>query len=153
MVEPHRILPTIALSWDEMEEVHLPPFQEAVAAGTAMVMSSHVCYPGLGEPPDLPATFSPRLIRGLLRERFQYEGVIVTDDLEMGALRTFGSVAEAAIRATDAGHDLLLICSDLQAAEEALASLRAAYESGRLSQDELQLSVNRLQRLRQTYLR
>jgi len=151
--DPHRMLPTIALSWDEMEEVHLPPFQEAIAAGVAMVMSSHVCYPGLGEPADLPATFSPHLIRGLLRDRFRYDGVIATDDLEMGALRAFGSVAEGAIRATEAGHDLLLICSDLRAAGEALSSLRGAYQSGRLSTDELQLSVNRLERLRQKFLR
>ncbi len=116
-------------------------------------MSSHVCYPGLGEPPDLPATFLPHLIRGLLRQRMGYDGVIVTDDLEMGALRTFGGVAEATIRATEAGHDLLLICSDLQAAEEALSSLRSAYRSGHLSQDELQLSVNRLEWLRQKFLR
>src|SRR3989338_3995215 len=91
-----------------------------------MVMSSHVCYPALGDPPGLPATFSPRLSRELLRQRLRFDGLLLTDDLEMGALRQFGSMGEAAVRATEAGHDLLLICSDPATQQEAVASLRAA---------------------------
>ncbi len=150
--DPHKTLPTIALDWEAMERTDLPPFRAAVDAGVAMVMSSHVCYPGLGEPAGLPATFSPRLTRELLRDRLGFRGLIVTDDLEMGALRAFGSVAEAAVRATEAGHDLLLICSDLEAAEEALARLRAGYEQGALSQAELEASVERVAQVRKKYL-
>lgn len=150
--DPHKTLPTIPLDWPAMERDHLPPFQAAIAAGVAMVMSSHVCYPGLGEPAGLPATFSPRLIRGLLRERMGFGGLILTDDLEMGALRAFGSVAETAVRATEAGHDLLLICSDLAAAEEALARLRRAYATGQLSQAELEATGERVAAVRKKYL-
>jgi beta-N-acetylhexosaminidase len=81
-----------------------------------------------------------------------FGGVVMTDDLEMGALRSFGSVGEAAVRAAEAGHDLLLICSDLGAAEEALARLRQAYTEGRLDQAELEASVNRINLLRQKYV-
>jgi beta-N-acetylhexosaminidase len=147
--DPHRVLPTIPLDWEAMEQVHLLPFRAAIDADVAAIMSSHVCYPGLGEPDGLPATFSPRLIQGLLRHRMGFRGAIFTDDLEMGALRTFGSISDAAIRATEAGHDLLLICSDLQAASATLTALRTAYQAGRLSEAELEASVDRLQRLRQ----
>lgn len=150
--DPHKELPTIRLDWQAMERSHLAPFRAALEAEVAIVMSSHVCFPALGDPEGLPATFSPRLIRALLRGRMGFPGAILTDDLEMGALRAFGGMGEAAIRATEAGHDLLLICSDLSAAEEALSALRGAYHSGRLSQAELAQSVNRIAQLREKFL-
>jgi len=150
--DPHKTLPTISLTWEAMEQGHLPPFRAVINAGVAMIMSSHVCYPSLGDPQGLPATFSPRLIRDLLRSRLQFSGLILTDDLEIGALRPCGSLGEAAVRATDAGHDLLLICSDLIAAKEALSALRTAYQCGRLDRGELEASIARLSRLRKNFL-
>ena len=117
-----------------------------------MVMSSHVCYPQLGDLLGLPATFSPRLIRGVLRERLGFSGVIATDDLEMGALRSFGSIGESAIRAAEAGHDLLLICGPhLAAAQEAFSELRQAYYSGRLDERELLNHAGRIEHLQAAY--
>ena len=142
--DPHRTLPTISLGRQAMTDVHWPPFRAAIAAGVAMVMSSHVCYPGLGEPAERPATFSPTLITGLLRQQMGFSGLILTDDLEMGALRAFGTMGEAAVEAAGAGHDLLLICSDLVAAEQAFDALHQAYHSGRLSEEALSQSVERL---------
>lgn len=150
--DPHQTLPTIGLDRDAMRAAHLPPFAAAIEAGVAMVMSSHVCYPLLGDPPGLPATFSPSLIRGLLREAMGFDGALLTDDLEMGALRAFGAIADSCIRATEAGHDLLLICSDLAAAEASCVALRGAYRSGRLSRAELEASVARLERVRRRFL-
>jgi beta-N-acetylhexosaminidase len=150
--DPHQTLPTIALDWSAMEAMHLPPFRAAIASDVAMVMSSHVCYPALGDPPGLPATFSPRLTRELLRDRLRFGGLLLTDDLEMGALRSFGTMGEVAVRATEAGYDLLLICSDLTAQQEAFASLQQAYHSGRLSHDELGASVEKLARYRKKFL-
>ncbi len=150
--DPHKFLPTISLSQPTMETVHWPPFRAAIEAGVATIMSSHVCYPALGDPPGLPATFSPRLIREWLRHTMGFAGVILTDDLEMGALREFGGIGEAALHATEAGHDMLLICSDLAAAEEALSALRQAYQDGRLAHAELETSVERIGRLRKNFL-
>ena len=142
--DPHRTLPSITLNWQEIEEVHLPPFEAAIRAGVAMVMSSHVCYPGLGEPAQMPATLSRHLTHDLLRTRMAFQGLMLTDDLEMGALRTLGTIGEVAVRATEAGHDMLLICSDLRAAGEACDALRRGYEEGRLDRDELEASVTRI---------
>ena len=150
--DPHKTLPTIHLDWPSMEQRHLPPFTESIAAGVAMVMSSHVCYPGLGEPPDRPATFSPTLIRDHLRKRLQFAGLILTDDLEMGALAAFGDMGELAIRATEAGHDLLLICSDLAKANQAFQALRNSFKTGRLSTAELEESAARFSSLREKYM-
>jgi len=149
--DPHKTLPTIPLDWAEMERAHLPPFSAAIKAGVEMVMSSHVCYPSFGDPQGLPATFSLALIRTVLRGAMRFPGLILTDDLEMGALRTFGSIGEAAVRATEAGHDLLLICSDLAAAEDASAALRRAYQSGRLQQEALTESAEKLAKMRQKF--
>lgn len=149
--DPHRELPTITLDWDVMERVHLAPFRAAIEAGVAMVMSSHVCYPALGDPPGLPATFSAGLIRELLRKRMGFAGLILTDDLEMGALGRFGTMGEVAVRATAAGHDLLLICSDLSRAREAFLSLRNSYNNNSLDRSELEKSAERFSNLRRKF--
>lgn len=150
--DPHKILPTIPLDWSAMRSTHLPPFEAAIAAGVETVMSSHVCYPALGEPPGLPATFSATLIRELLRKTMRFSGAIITDDMEMGALRAFGTIGEACVRATEAGHDILLICSGLPAAREAAGTLRLAYQRGRLSMAELDASVGRIEQVRKKFL-
>ncbi|MBI3088010.1 MAG: beta-N-acetylhexosaminidase [Candidatus Omnitrophica bacterium] len=146
--DPHRELPTVALDWAVMNAIHLPPFADAVQlAGVATVMSSHVCYPGLGLPEGLPATFSPWLVRRFLREEMKFDGVVLSDDLEMGALRRLCPIGEAAVRAAEAGHDVVLVCSDLSAQREVFEALRGAYRGGRLSTEALEESVARIQRL------
>ncbi len=151
--DPHKDLPTIRLDRDAMRRTHWPPFQAAVAARVATIMSSHVCYPELGEPEGLPATFSPRLVSELLRQTFGFEGAILTDDLEMGALRSFGGMGDIAVRACEAGHDFLLICSDLAMQREAFAGLLEAASGGRLSPAAVQAGANRAQLIRSQWVR
>lgn len=150
--DPHKTLPTVALEREVLERVHWAPFRAAIEAGVAMVMSSHVCYPGLGEPPQRPATFSPALIRGLLRRQMGFQGLILTDDLLMGAIRARDGLGEAAVSATEAGHDLLLICDELLAQKEAFSALRQAYQGGRLPTSELEATAARLERFRNDFL-
>ena len=80
-----------------------------------------------------------------------FSGLILTDDLEMGALRTLGTMGEAAVRATEAGHDLLLFCSSLSSAREAVTALLDAYRSGRLSRDALEESATRYAELKRRF--
>lgn len=149
--DPHITLPTVPLDWQAMDAVHLVPFRAAIAAGVAMVMSSHVCYPSLGEPEGQPATFSRSLIHGLLRERMAFRGLILTDDLEMGALRSFGGMGEIAVRSAEAGHDLLLICSDPAAQREAFSTLVQAYEAGRMEAAAWEVSARRMDHVRELF--
>ena len=148
--DPHQHLPTIPLDRSAMVP-HLAPFKAAISADVAMVMSSHVCYPGLGDSPGLPATFSPRLVHDLLRTELGFRGLALTDDLEMGALRTFGSLPEAAVKARRAGHDLLLVCSDLDAAEATAGLLYKSYSNKELSISELEISAKRVADFRKRF--
>lgn len=148
--DPHTQLPTVTLGWEAMRAVHLVPFIAAIRAGVTAIMSSHVCYPQLDPTPATPATFSKRLIRDLLRTELGFQGLILSDDLEMGALRELCSIGEAAVRAVEAGHDVLLVCADLQLQRQAFDTLCAAYRHGRLSLRELEGRVDRIARQRST---
>ena len=146
--DPHKVLPTITLPRETLQAVHLAPFRAAIQAGVAMVMSSHVCYPTLGDPAGVPATFSPRLIRRLLRHELAFSGLIATDDLMMGALRAFGTTGQAAVLASQAGHDFLLVCSDVAAQEETFNILCKYYLNNKLERRELEESTARILALR-----
>ncbi|MBI1846055.1 MAG: glycoside hydrolase family 3 protein, partial [Candidatus Rokubacteria bacterium] len=105
-LDAHLRLPTIESTWDEMHAVHLVPFLEAIAAGVECVMTSHPVYPNL-DPSGVPATFSRLIVEEYLRGQIGFRGVIVSDDLEMGAVSEACPIGEAAVRAAAAGHDLL----------------------------------------------
>ncbi len=146
-VDAHLGLPVIMSTWKEMQAVHLPPFQRAIQAGVDLIMSSHPYYPNLDPGPKQIATFSRRLIHDFLRRDLEFDGVICSDDLEMGAIGAICPIGEAAIRATQAGHDLLLICHSPSAQHEVQQQLLEAYTRRELSLTELEESVARLQAL------
>jgi beta-N-acetylhexosaminidase len=145
-IDPHLDLPSIDVPWEELRRHHLVPFQAAIKAGVDIIMSSHPLYPRLD--PGTPATFSKKLITGLLRRELGYEGVISSDDLEMGALKEFGGIGGAAVRAVRAGHDMILVCHKAPLQREVFRALKNAYESGSLSVRELEKSAGRIDQLR-----
>jgi beta-N-acetylhexosaminidase len=147
-LDAHLRLPRIDSSWEEMEAVHLPPFREAIAAGVACVMTSHPVYPKL-DPDNVPATFSRVIVEEHLRGQCGFGGVIVSDDLEMGAITESCPIGEAAVRAARAGHDLLLVCHTEPAQRSAAEALVAAYQSGALPIGELEAAADRVRRLRE----
>jgi beta-N-acetylhexosaminidase len=147
-LDAHLRLPTIDSEWDEMQRVHLVPFFEALAAGVECVMTSHPVYPKL-DPAGVPATFSRLIVEDYLRGQLGYRGVIVSDDLEMGAVTEACPIGEAAVRTAAAGHDLLLVCHTEAAQRAAAASLVDAYRAGRLPRHALELSAARVRALRE----
>lgn len=146
-LDAHLRLPTIPSSWDEMKRTHLPPFIAAIEAGARAIMTSHPLYPALDPEPGTPATFSRRIVKECLRGELAYAGAILSDDLEMGAIGELCPVGEAAVRATEAGHDLLLVCHTEAAQRQAWAALLEAYRTKRLRVEELEASVERIGRL------
>ncbi len=148
-LDAHLSLPTIPSTWDEMRRVHIKPFLAAMKAGVDIIMSSHPLYPNLDPTPRTPATFSRRIITEYLREELGYEGVISSDDLEMGAVRELCSIGEAAVKTFKAGHDLILSCHDAAAQREVYQALLQGFKSGELSRHELEKSVDRIQRLKE----
>ncbi|MBI4353773.1 MAG: beta-N-acetylhexosaminidase [Candidatus Omnitrophica bacterium] len=149
--DPHKQLPVVTLDWEDMRTVHLKPFIESIQAGVATIMSSHVCYPKLDSSPSLPATFSKRLIHELLRRELGFQGLILSDDLEMGALRGLCPIGEAAVRAVEAGHDMLLICSDVLRQRQAFDALCEEHRTGRLSVAALEQRVEQIRKSRKRF--
>ena len=147
-LDAHLRLPTIDSTWDEMHAIHLVPFLAAIERGVDCVMTSHPVYPKL-DPAAVPATFSRLLVEELLRGEIGYRGVIVSDDLEMGAVSETCPIGEATVRAARAGHDLLLVCHTDAAQRAAATALVDAYRAGELPRRELEAAAERVRRLRE----
>jgi beta-N-acetylhexosaminidase len=140
--DSHLELPTATADRETLLARALPPFTAAVEAGVRAVMTAHVLFPALD---DEPATFSPRLV-GLLREELGFEGVVMTDALEMqGASGTIG-IEEAAVRALAAGADALCLGADLTPAQVdgVQAAIIEAVRTGRLDEERVHDAAGRL---------
>jgi beta-N-acetylhexosaminidase len=146
-VDAHLGLPAIDSDWADMRAVHLKPFHAAIEAGVDCLMTSHPLYPRLDPTPDTPATFSRLIVEEYLRGEVGYRGVVVSDDLEMGAVKALCPVGPATVRAAAAGHDLLLVCHSESAQRAAHAALLEAYRSGALPARGLEESLARLDAL------
>ena len=145
-VDTHLALPVIDVTETRLDSVELVPFRAAVAAGIGGIMTAHVSVPALsGEP--VPATLSPAVMTGLLRERMEFDGLLFTDAMEMGAIVDGYGAAEAAVRAVDAGADVILMPPDVEAAVEAIIG---AVSAGRLSEERIDTSVLRILRAKQS---
>ena len=142
--DPHFQRPVVTASKETLMH-EMSPFCEGVKAGVKAVMTSHVVFPALD--PDEPATFSKIIVNEFLRRELGFQGLLLTDDLEMGGITGHGSLGEAAVRAILAGHDLLLICHRVQKVREALDALEKARSQGVLDAGKLDLSLSRIARL------
>lgn len=139
--DSHAALPTVAYKRTRWEQIDLPPFRAAIAAGVPMIMTAHVAMPALGTG-DLPATLSSAALQGVLREELGYEGVIVSDSLDMGAITKAYGAEEAAISAILAGCDVLLLGKGGH--KHIHAALMRAVREGRISEKRLNASVRRI---------
>lgn len=149
-LDPHEHLPMIERTRSEMAACDLVPFQAAMAAGVAAVMTSHTIYPAYDS--QNPATLSARILTGLLREELGYEGLVITDDLEMGAIENDGLVAEAGLAAFLAGADMLLICHDHLKIMDAYRKLQEACGAV-VSAERLKKSLDRVDAVRSRFVR
>jgi beta-N-acetylhexosaminidase len=131
--DSHLELPRIDHGWDRLEQVELLPFRRAAAAGLPMIMTAHVVFAAIDA--ARPATLSPAVVTGVLRNQLGYRGVIVSDDLDMRAIAGHMGADVAAVAAVRAGCDVLLLCNseDNQAAAEA-ALIRSAEHDAELRQ-------------------
>ena len=147
--DSHLTLPVIDHSRDRLERVELLPFQAAVKTNVDMVMIGHLHLPALDPRPDLPATLSWPIVSGLLREQLGYEGIIITDAMNMRAVSDrFGS-DQAAVMAFKAGVDIILMPADFFVAYNAML---VAVQTGEISQSRLDDSLRRILSLKQRML-
>jgi beta-N-acetylhexosaminidase len=129
-LDSHLVLPEVKAPLDELEATELRPFRRALASGCPGVMVSHVRYAALDA--EWPASMSARVVGGLLRRNMGFEGLVLSDDLEMAAVRAEWGVGAAATRFLAAGGDLALVCRLPETRDEAVAAVGRALESGAL---------------------
>ncbi len=141
--DSHLALPVIRMGRDRLDAIELAPFRAAVEAGVGAVMTAHIALPGITESPDLPATLSRNVLTGILREEMGFEGLIFTDALDMNAIDRLFSREEAAVRAVEAGADVLLMPPN---PETAIRGVVSAVLSGRIPESRIDASVRRILR-------
>lgn len=147
-VDSHLALPGIDVDLDTLHARELVPFRAAIAAGSKSVMSAHILLPALD--PDRPATLSPQILTGLLRQELGYEGLIVTDGMEMDAIAGTYGIERGSVLAIAAGADAICVGGGL-ADEDTVLLLRdalvAAVRSGELPEERLADAAARVRSL------
>ncbi len=141
--DSHTGLPKIEADRATLDRIELPPFRAAIAAGVPAIMSAHIVVPALDPTPELPVTLSKTVMTDLIRNTLGFQGLVVTDDLEMGALKDVGEAA-AGLRAIQAGADYLLFRFDETAQLEGHRLITEAVRSGSVSSARLDESVRRV---------
>ncbi len=147
--DSHLVLPVIEVSRRQMGRRELEPFRAAIRAQVPTIMTAHVVYPTWDKN---PATLSSVLIQGLLREKMGFQGVVLSDDLEMKAISQHGEIAEAAIKALSAGVDLLLVCKSLDEAEKVIRRIEQALKRNEISEERVNEALGRVRALKKKYL-
>jgi beta-N-acetylhexosaminidase len=149
--DSHHELPLLEHPPDRLEAVELVPFKAAIDAGVASIMTAHILIPALDE--ENPATLSPSIVDGLLKQTLGYRGLVLSDDLEMKAISGRYGHSDATIRAIAAGCDAVLMCAPK--AEEQTAALEAviyAVEQGRLPLKRVEDAMKRHRLVKERFL-
>jgi len=147
--DSHLDLPTVDGDRARLDAVELPPFEAMIAAGVPAIMTAHVAFPAIA--PGVPATLSAEALTGLLRGELGFDGVIVTDYMDMDAIVDHFGAGEAAVLSVMAGADLVLLGPDLDTQREVHAALVEALQTGRLSEERVRDAVRRTEALALRY--
>jgi beta-N-acetylhexosaminidase len=143
-VDPHLDLPVFAGRMEHLRSAELVPFAASVAAGVPLVMTAHILLPEFD--PDNPASLSRRMLDGVLRKGMRFGGIILADDLGMGAIARRYGAGEAAVRTLQAGTDVAMLCHDWSAVAPAIAAVRLAFQEMRFNAAEWDESLDRINR-------
>jgi beta-N-acetylhexosaminidase len=147
--DSHLELPTLPHAMERLERVELAPFRAAAKAGIASFMTAHVIFEAVDA--KYPATMSREVLTGILREKLGYDGMVVTDDVEMKAIADNYGVEEAVLLGLNAGVDHFLCCHTAELAHQAISAVVTAVESGKLSREILNVASRRFGAVRERY--
>jgi beta-N-acetylhexosaminidase len=146
--DSHHSLPQIPHTIERLHAVELVPFIAAMKADVRLMMTAHIGIPAIDGPDAPPATLSEKVIGGLLRRELGYDGVVISDALDMRAIGQGSQLGENALRAVKAGVDLLLVSADTRDQQRVYEALLNALQDGKLTNPELQASLTRIARLK-----
>lgn len=147
-VDSHFELPVVNHNRERLDQVELYPFKKAIEAGVDIIMAAHIYFPALESQAGLPATLSKAVLKDLLREELNFEGVIITDDMEMGALNNSFDIAAAAVKTIKAGSDIVLISHSYDKQKKAVEAVIKAVEKGEISSERIEESLKRIVKLK-----
>lgn len=149
--DSHLDLPSLPHSLQRLREVELVPFAAFARAGLASLMTAHVIFDALD--PGVPATMSAKVLDALLRRELGYDGVVVSDDLEMKAIADHFSIERAVVEGLKAGVDLFLVCHHADLQRSAIEAVVRAVEAGEVSRERLAQALARVDRLMTRFVR
>jgi beta-N-acetylhexosaminidase len=143
--DSHLTLPTIPFSAERLRSFELFPFKKAIENNVSAVMTSHVFFPAFEKTPNLPITLSKAVLTDLLRRELGFKGLLITDDLEMGAITESYGIAQAALKSFLAGADQLLICHSLDQQRVAAETILKEIDNNPEAAKRLEESLSRIE--------
>ncbi|MEW9677230.1 beta-N-acetylhexosaminidase [Lentibacillus sp. L22] len=147
--DSHVQLPKVDKNIHQLQQTELPPFENAMEQGADAVMVAHILLPKLDA--DYPASMSKKVIQGVLRDQLHGDGVVMTDDMTMGAIMDNFAIGEAAVKAVQAGSDIVMVAHDEENVMQAVKALKDAVDNGDLSEKRINESVERIIKLKRKY--
>ena len=148
ITDSHHKLGIVSHSIERLRRVELPPFIEAIQAEVRMLMTAHLGIESIDGQNPPPATLSKSVVRGLLREKLGFEGVVVTDAMNMLAIQQGEALRGEAVKAAKAGVDLVMITDDPLDQRRAYEGLLSAFKSGELSSSDMEVPLERIAKLK-----
>ena len=148
-IDSHMDIPVIDKSMEELESLELVPFKRAIEAGADSIMIGHILFPKLDE--NNPATLSKNIINGVLREKLSFDGVIISDDMTMGAIMENYNVEDAVVEFFKAGGDIALVCYERDIQLSLPQRIIDEVKNGNISEEEIDRKVYRILKLKEKY--
>jgi len=148
-VDSHVGLPTVNHDLDRLNSLELVPFEAAIENNAEAIMMAHILLPKIDS--HNPASFSEKIISDLLRKDLNFKGVVITDDITMGAVVNNYDIGEVAVKSINAGSDIVLVCHDYLKEEAVIKAIQKAAENGNISMDRIDQSVYRILTLKLKY--
>jgi len=148
-VDSHVGLPVVEASLSRLESFELIPFKTAIENQADAIMIAHILLPKID--PNNPASFSKPIITDLLRKKMNFDGVVITDDLTMGAVVNNYDLGEAAVESLKAGSDIILVCHDYEKEVRVIEAIKKAVETGKITEERVDESLYRILSLKKKY--
>jgi len=148
-VDSHLELPKVTKSLNDLNQLELVPFKEAIKNGADVVMVAHILLPKID--PQYPSSMSKEIITGTLRKQLGFDGVVMTDDMTMKAITNHYAIGQAAVDSIKAGSDIILIAHEYANITAAIEAVKVAVSNGEITEERINESVQRIIKLKEKY--
>ena len=148
-IDSHKALPVIDLSYEELKNTHIKPFKEAINMGIPAIMVAHVFYSAL-ENNNIPASLSKKIITDILINELNFNGVIISDDMEMNAVKNFSRL-DACIKAINAGITMFIFRNTTKDIYELIEGIEQAVKNGIIKEDTINVAIDKIYNLKYNY--